>query len=83
MTDYEMGQHVKRLKSIVAHTEKKAQSPTTMDLWETRDIRDYHALRRSLDFMEKDGLVRRHPEDRWSWTVTCKGKGYIVAWRME
>ena len=83
MTDYEMGQHIKRLKSIAAYTEKKNQRPTTMDLWETRDVKDYHSLRRSLAFLERGGLVLRHSDDRWSWSVTCKGKGFIHAWGVD
>ena len=83
MSDYEMGLHIKRLKSIAAYAEKKNQRPTTMDLWESRDVKDYHSLRRSLAFMEKNGMILRHPEDDWRWSVTADGRLYLHAWRVD
>jgi len=78
MTNYEDIRRLNRLNSIITYTEKKNQRPTTVNLWETRDVADFHSLRSQLADLEKDGLALRHPEDNWRWSVTREGWDFYI-----
>lgn len=82
MSDYEMGMNIKRLKRIADYTEKHGTRPTTAALGADCNMKEYHQLRQALAFLEKEGLILRHPDDSWGWSVTAKGRGFIHAWRI-
>lgn len=84
MTDYErMDLYVKRMKHIAEYTAKNGMEPTTAALAGDIDMKEYHALRKELEWLEGKDLVKRGGKDeRWSWSVTPKGRDVIHAWRI-
>lgn len=85
MTDCErMDLYVKRMKHIAEYTAKNGMEPTTAALAGDIDMKEYHALRKELEWLEGKDLVKRGgKEDNWSWTVTDTGKGFIHAWQID